>query len=318
MMLELLFVMALSIIGVVLAVFGVGMTSGKKAKLPSNPIFETIGKGIGVVAKVSTAIEGASNVLEKDLLSKEQLLEVRRAKERYHIASNDPGFAAAKTAELFIGREKVENLLEWSSELGYDIPRTYMELDSMRGASKMRYSQGKYHGSSSLSPSQAETIYRTVKYAETHGLDTDNIVVSISDKLSNKTTRGVLNTINGKNYVFISDKLALADPEETGEHEIAHIINPTASDAEINKYLLDERLTDVNKNYGKIMAQLSYLDELSKNPGTYKENGVTKKYTDIVDEFKSISPKGKALLEDAAYQKAFESYRIAKKFSGTT
>ncbi|MBU4299977.1 MAG: hypothetical protein KKB09_02050 [Nanoarchaeota archaeon] len=310
--------MALSIIGVVLAVLGVGMASGKKIKLPSNSILDSIGKGIGVVAKVSTAIEGASNVLEKDFFSPEQLEAYKLAKEKYDLASNDSDFATAKTAELLMGREKLDNLLNWAEVSGYEVPITYRNFEAIRSASKMRYSHGKYPGSSSLSPLQAETIYRTVKYAEAYGLDTDNIKVSISNKLSNKTERGILKTVNDKHYVFISDQLTLADPEETGEHEIAHIVNPTASEAEIHKYLLDERLTDVTKNYGKLIAQLSLLDEYSKNPGTYEENGVTKKYTDLVDDFKSISSKGKTFLEDAKYQKLFESYRINKKFSGTT
>lgn len=325
-MIELLFVMALTILGVALTVFGVGMANGRRSRSGRSTSYLTglekvlmpLSKGIRTVAAGTAVVKGISNALDEDFLSNKQTETIDNAIEEYKLASENPLFATAKVMEPIIGSDKTRNLFNLYAKHGGYVPSAYLDSDAIRSASRLRSSQGYYRGSS-LTPSESEVIYRTLRYGEEKGVDSGTVKISITDRLSNRTNRGTIETMGGKHYINIAKNMARSDQEETGEHEMAHILYPSATDAEIHRYLLDERLKDATKNYGKIMAQLSYLDELSKNPGAYKdENGDTRKYTYLIDEFKAISPKGKEMLEDKVWQKAFEKYRSVKDYSSLT
>ncbi len=321
-MLELLFVMAMTILGVVLAVLGVGMASGsgkKKAKEPS--ILE---KGVRAAAQIYTVGKTLGDASDAEFLSKEQVETLANGYYAHEVISESTGHAIATLGTAAIGKEKFNSLATLYYVAGGKLPESYFDKDAMRQAAGLPPLKGRY-GSSSLSSDEQDTLYKILVYAEDQGLDTDKLDVSLTTSLNNYTSRGTLTPVKDKHdrikkyEIKIAKKMTSLEQRETGEHEIEHIINPSYNEAEINKSLLEKRMTDVRKNYGKLLAQLSYLDELSRRKDTYlDETGAIKKYSDIVDEFKAISPEGKSKLEDTAWQKAFVSYGISKKYAHIT
>lgn len=334
-MLDFLFVMALSIIGVVLAVLGVGMASRRRTK--SGAVVKNgsgFGKGLRIAGALYRGFKRASSALDEDFLSTKQMEQLFKGRYEVEAAANDTGVAAAVLAESLIGPDKTDGLFAFHQ---------YMQTGRLPSAYLNREKIGSISGSSS---SGVSSIYSTLnhnegrlseegrKYAENLGISPDSIEFYFSGDLDYKTNRGRMDKIGSKHHIGIAKHIAYADQLEAIYHELKHVelekYHPGHTDADVHKALFDERSYDLKASKvnspeymiktGQLVAQLSYLDELSRTPGTFYDEatGTNKRYASITEEFKLKSPEGKALLEDADWQKEFNSYRHSKKYSGLT
>ncbi len=294
-MLEVLFIVVLSVFAVVAAVAGVGMANEKEGKRekkkPSlvktmeslqEKIEKGIEKGQGAVKKVNENPAVSAAVGSYVLLDR-----------LYGAITKETQGTGARTMEL------LRALTEGSD--AYKRPVAYLGAPG-----KFAYSFAYGDISEELEKrlgwggSENDARKYLLDYASGHGLDPKKIHISFREDLNNYTNRGESKSEGGMDYIGIAKYLDYYEKLETGEHEINHLTGDY-DEATINAMLFKERMKKPSKNYGLIMAQGNYIHELSKSVDAEKRK--------IAEGFKEISPEGKRMLEDPLWQKIFENYR---------
>ncbi len=324
-MFELLIIIALSIFAAVMAAAGVGMAGKKKsydeiiagANSLKNNIANTLKKGHELAEKGRRPIRKIND--NSDLRSMRAYLQ---ALYTFATESTGEGFKADIGNAIYKGIQtgsqgnvnwmlrqimgdsaiNAEKLFGISSNSHYlDMPdAVYKEI--IRSGNNPYRVKKDYE----ITRAQRKAKYEILSYAHEQGLSTKDINIYFTEDLSNETDRGRKHSLgDGRNDIYIAAGLEESELLETGKHEIKHIRHEGYNEAQINKELFEERRKD-DKKYGEMIAQLTYLDELSRHIDPEKKA--------IAEEFKKISPKGKEMLEDTKWQDEFKYYRESKKY----